>query len=253
MQHRICEWSLQRVLLFLCVGFGHETVLGLLIFCVSYSLRWCSFVVYFLADSVKEIWCSNWWWYVWEEKILKQEWVLAFQNKIQSHERLERVLFIRTKHNMHIFRVTPFFKLQNKNVICLIFVLPPLSCFKETRFQPASAVGGNDQGRQPLVDDPDVWRVTHLWRFPDDGPKVDGFAGHNGCFPCHRHPETADWRWHWICEKGDMIFVLFLNLFEVTQTLSVSVVVSVSVVLSVCLCPPLSLLSWGETGWLTGC
>ena len=91
------------------------------------------------------------------------------------------------------------------------------------------------------MDDPDVWRVTHLWRFPDDGPKVDGFAGHNGCFPCHRHPETADWRWHWICEEGDMLFVLFLNLFEVTQTLSVSVVVSVSVVLSVCLCPPLSL------------
>ena len=78
MQHWICEWSLQGVLLFLRVSFGHETVLGLLIFCVSYSLRWCNFVVHFLADSVKEIWCSNWWWYVWEKKILKQEWLLAF-------------------------------------------------------------------------------------------------------------------------------------------------------------------------------
>ena len=68
MQHWICEWSLQGVLLFLGVGFGHGTVLGLLIFCVSYFLHWCIFVVHFLVDSVKEIWCSNWWWCVWERK-----------------------------------------------------------------------------------------------------------------------------------------------------------------------------------------
>ena len=39
--------------------------------------------------------------------------MLAFQNKIQTRERLKRTLFIMTKHKMQIFRVIPFFKLQN--------------------------------------------------------------------------------------------------------------------------------------------
>ena len=30
---------------------------------------------------------------------LKQEWVLVFWNKIQTHEKLKRMLFIVTKHN----------------------------------------------------------------------------------------------------------------------------------------------------------
>ena len=84
-----------------------------------------------------------------------------------------------------------------------------LSCLKEIRIQPASAVGRNDQGGQPLMDDPDVWRVACLWRFPDDGPKVDCLASHNGRFSCHRHPQTTDWGWHWICEEGDILGGLF--------------------------------------------
>ena len=33
--------------------------------------------------------------------------------EIQTHKRLKIMLFIRTKHNMQIFRVIPFIKLQN--------------------------------------------------------------------------------------------------------------------------------------------
>ena len=33
--------------------------------------------------------------------------------KIQTHKRFRRTLFIRTKHNLQIFRVIPFIKLQN--------------------------------------------------------------------------------------------------------------------------------------------
>ena len=36
-----------------------------------------------------------------------------FKNRIQTHKRLKRTLFIRTKHNMQILGVIPFFKLQN--------------------------------------------------------------------------------------------------------------------------------------------
>ena len=34
-------------------------------------------------------------------------------DEIQTHKRFKRTLFIRTKHNMQIFRVIPFIKLQN--------------------------------------------------------------------------------------------------------------------------------------------
>ena len=34
-------------------------------------------------------------------------------NKIQTHKRFRRTLFVRTKHNMPIFRVIPFIKPQN--------------------------------------------------------------------------------------------------------------------------------------------
>ena len=62
-----------------------------------------------------------WWDWEWEtiscsHKNLKQEWllqVLAFWNKIKTHKRFKRMLFIQTKHNMQIFRVIPFIKLQN--------------------------------------------------------------------------------------------------------------------------------------------
>ena len=37
----------------------------------------------------------------------------ACRNNIQTHKRLKRTLFIRTKHNMQIFGVIPFIKLQN--------------------------------------------------------------------------------------------------------------------------------------------
>ena len=39
----------------------------------------------------------------------------AYNNEIQTHKRFKRMLFIRVKHNMHIFRVIPFMKLQNDN------------------------------------------------------------------------------------------------------------------------------------------
>ena len=32
----------------------------------------------------------------------KQEWLVAFLNKIQTHERLKRILFIMMKHTMGI-------------------------------------------------------------------------------------------------------------------------------------------------------
>ena len=38
---------------------------------------------------------------------LKQGGLLAFQKKFHSHERLKRMLFIRTKHNMWILGVSP--------------------------------------------------------------------------------------------------------------------------------------------------
>ena len=41
----------------------------------------------------------------------KQEWLLAFLGKMQTHERLKRTLFVRTKHNMRIFGVIPFMKI----------------------------------------------------------------------------------------------------------------------------------------------
>ena len=56
-------------------------------------------------------------------KIFK--WLLAFQNKIQPHKRLKRMLFIMTKHNikrmlfimtkhnMQISGISPFSELQN--------------------------------------------------------------------------------------------------------------------------------------------
>ena len=42
---------------------------------------------------------------------LKQEWLPMHQNKIQTHRRLKRMLFIRTKDSMQILGVIPFFKL----------------------------------------------------------------------------------------------------------------------------------------------
>ena len=39
-----------------------------------------------------------------------------FWNKTQTQKRLKRTLFIRTKHNIRIFQVIPFFKLQNNTL-----------------------------------------------------------------------------------------------------------------------------------------
>ena len=36
-------------------------------------------------------------------------------NRIKMHKRLKRTLFIRIKHNVLIFRVIPFIKLQNNS------------------------------------------------------------------------------------------------------------------------------------------
>ena len=56
---------------------------------------------------------------------LKQEWLWAFWNKIQTYKRFKRTLFIRTKHNMRIFRVISFIKLQTPYVVLffLVFLL----------------------------------------------------------------------------------------------------------------------------------
>ena len=35
-------------------------------------------------------------------------WRIGWLNEVQTHQRLNRTLFIRTKHNMRIFRVAPF-------------------------------------------------------------------------------------------------------------------------------------------------
>ena len=35
------------------------------------------------------------------------------KKRIQTHKRFKRTLFIRTKHNMQMFQVIPFIKLQN--------------------------------------------------------------------------------------------------------------------------------------------
>ena len=37
----------------------------------------------------------------------KQEWLLVFYNKIRTHKTFKITLFIRTKHNMRMFRVIP--------------------------------------------------------------------------------------------------------------------------------------------------
>ena len=44
---------------------------------------------------------------------MKQEWLLAFQSKIQTQKGLKRMLFVRTKRIMKIVQVISFFKLQN--------------------------------------------------------------------------------------------------------------------------------------------
>ena len=46
-------------------------------------------------------------------KNLKQEWLLAFWNKIQTHKRFKIRLFARTKHNMWIFGAIPSIKPPN--------------------------------------------------------------------------------------------------------------------------------------------
>ena len=47
-----------------------------------------------------------------KEKILKQEWLLVFWNKIQTHKRFKIMLFIRTRQNQKKFMVIPIVKLQ---------------------------------------------------------------------------------------------------------------------------------------------
>ena len=53
---------------------------------------------------------------------LKQKWLLAAWNKIQTHKRFKRMLFIRTKHNMQIFRVlgqnAQIFRVLGQNTTC---------------------------------------------------------------------------------------------------------------------------------------
>ena len=46
---------------------------------------------------------------------LKEEWLLAFQDKIHTHKWLKRTKLIRTKSNMWIFGLIPFFKRQHLN------------------------------------------------------------------------------------------------------------------------------------------
>ena len=53
MQHGICEWSLQGVLLFLRVSFGHETVLGLLIILCVLLFALVQFCCAFLGRQCK--------------------------------------------------------------------------------------------------------------------------------------------------------------------------------------------------------
>ena len=49
-----------------------------------------------------------------KKKNLKQEWLLAFSNKIQTHKRFKRMLIYYDIDNMvQIFREIPFFRPQN--------------------------------------------------------------------------------------------------------------------------------------------
>ena len=45
-------------------------------------------------------------------KIIMYSFICSF-SKIQTHERFTITLFIRTNHNMRIFTIIPFIKLQN--------------------------------------------------------------------------------------------------------------------------------------------
>ena len=45
---------------------------------------------------------------------MKQEWLLAFENKIQTRKRFnERLFIMKLKHNLLIFGVIPLVKRQN--------------------------------------------------------------------------------------------------------------------------------------------
>ena len=43
----------------------------------------------------------------------KKRTTATFKNKNRTHKRLKRMLFIMMKHSMRMFRVSPFFRLQN--------------------------------------------------------------------------------------------------------------------------------------------
>ena len=47
-------------------------------------------------------------------KNLKQDWLLAFSNKIQIRNRFKRTLFIGTKHNMRIFQGNDLYQAANR-------------------------------------------------------------------------------------------------------------------------------------------
>ena len=63
-----------------------------------------------------------------ENKKLKYETVMTANvlNKIQTHQRFKRTLFIKTKHNMRIFGVINFIKLQLKGHLTVkrVYSLP---------------------------------------------------------------------------------------------------------------------------------
>ena len=47
-------------------------------------------------------------------KFQSAEWIVKLHAETQTHKRFERVLFIRTKQNMHFFKLIPFIKLENE-------------------------------------------------------------------------------------------------------------------------------------------